>query len=42
MQRGILHLGQFGDATTRLFRAKPLRNMTAEFLQADAKYLLRH
>jgi len=42
IQRGILHLGRFGDATTRLMRAKPLREMTAEFLRADARYLLRH
>ena len=42
LQQGILHLGRFGDATTRLFRAQPLRKMTAEFLQTDARYLLKH
>jgi len=42
LQRSILQLSRFGDATTRLMRAKPLRTMAAEFLRADPRYLLRH
>jgi len=42
IQEGVLQLGQFGDATTRLMYAKPLRAMTAELLKKDAKYLLRY
>jgi len=42
LQRNILHIGRFGDATTRLMRAQPLRALAAEFLHVDARYLLRH
>ena len=42
IQQGILRLSRFGDATTRLMHAKPLRKMVAEFLRADPMYLLRH
>ena len=38
----ILSFGRFGDAGTRLTRAKPLRMMTATFLKEDARYLLRY
>lgn len=40
--KGILTFGRFGDATTRLMRAKPLRAMVAELLREDTTYLLRH
>jgi len=36
---GILTFGHFGDATTRLMRAKALRSMAAKFLQEDPRYL---
>lgn len=42
LQQGILTLGRFGDATTRLMRAAPLRKMVAELLREDAKYLMRY
>jgi len=42
LQQGILHLGRFGDATTRLMHAKSLRTLAAEFLRTDPRYLLRH
>ena len=42
IQEGILTLGCFGDATTRLMRAKPLREMVAKLLKDDPKYLGRY
>lgn len=42
MQQGVLTLGRFGDATTRLMRAVPLRRMVAERLEQDPRYLMRH
>ena len=42
LQQGILTIGNFGEATARLMRAAPLRKMTAELLQDDPRYLLRH
>jgi aminoglycoside 3-N-acetyltransferase len=42
MMKGILSMGRFGDANTRLISAVDLREMTAGFLKADAKYLLRY
>jgi len=42
IQEGILTLGRFGDATTRLMRAKPLREMVAKLLKDDPKYLGRY
>jgi len=42
IQQGILTLGRFGDATTRLMNTQPLRTMAAKLLKADAKYLLRY
>jgi len=36
---GILSFGNFGDATTRLMRAKPLRTMAAKFLTENPRYL---
>ena len=42
LQQGILTMGRFGDATTRLMHAVPLREMVAPLLQADSKYLLRY
>ncbi len=41
-QEGILTLGRFGDATTRLMHAAPLREMVAKLLKEDAQYLLRY
>jgi len=40
IQEGILTLGKFGDATTRLMNAKDLREMVATRLKEDPKYLL--
>jgi len=42
IQEGILTLGRFGDATTRLAHAKPLREMVAKLLEKDPKYLGRY
>ncbi|MCL1806319.1 MAG: AAC(3) family N-acetyltransferase [Oscillospiraceae bacterium] len=42
LAQGIMTLGRFGDATTRLMRAKPLREMTAKLLKEDPTYLLRY
>ena len=42
VQQGILNLGPFGDATARVMCTQPLRTMTAEFLQKDSRYLMRH
>jgi len=39
ISEGILTLGKFGNATTRLMRAQPLREMVAPLLQADPNYL---
>jgi len=38
----ILSFGKFGDATTRLMRAKALREMVAELLARDSGYLMRY
>jgi len=40
IQEGILTLGRFGDATTRLMQAKALRAMVAGVLEEDPRYLL--
>ena len=42
LQRGILALGRFGDATARLTRAAPLREMVAARLREDPLYLTRY
>jgi len=42
LQQGILTMGRFGDASTRLMRAVPLREMVADLLKEDPRYLLRH
>lgn len=42
LQKGILTLGRLGDATTRLMHTAPLRQMVADLLATDAKYLLRY
>jgi len=42
LQQDILKLGRFGNATARVMRAKPLREMTAALLRDDPTYLLRH
>lgn len=42
LQRGILTMGRFGDATARLMRAKPLRSMVAELLKEDPTCLMRY
>lgn len=42
LQQGILTMGRFGNATTRLMRAAPLREMVAPLLQADPQYLMRY
>jgi aminoglycoside 3-N-acetyltransferase len=41
-QQGILTLGRYGNATTRLMGAKPLREMVAPLLKEDPGYLLRY
>ena len=41
MQQGVVTVGAFGDAEACFMRAKPLRQMTAELLRGDARYLLR-
>lgn len=40
LQKGILSLGHFGDATTRLMKAAPLRAMVAPLLQKNPRHLL--
>lgn len=42
LQQGILTMGRFGDAATRLVEAVSLRDMVAPLLQSDPGYLLRH
>ena len=42
IQTGVLQLGKFGDATARVMRTRPLRDMVAALLRKDAEYLLRH
>lgn len=42
LEKGILTMGYFGDATARLMGAVPLRKMVAELLRSDARYLLRY
>lgn len=42
IQEGIITLGRFGDATTRLMNAKPLREMVANLLKDDPTYLGRY
>jgi len=39
LQQGILALGRFGDATARVMRARPLREMAAALLKEDPVYL---
>ena len=41
-QEGILAFGKFGEATTRLAKAGPLRELTASFLKTDKRFLYRH
>ena len=41
-EAGILTFGSFGDATTRLVSAKPLRELTAGFLTKNPRYLLSY
>lgn len=42
IDEGILTLGMFGEATTRLMNTQPLRKMVAGLLEVDSKYLLRY
>lgn len=42
IKQGILTLGHFGDATTRLMSAKALRGMVAPLLEKDPRYLSRY
>ena len=42
VQRNILKMGRFGDATARFIHAKALRAMTAELLSGDPRYLYRY
>lgn len=42
IQQGILSLGRFGEATGRLMRAKPLREMVAPIIKQDPEYLNRY
>lgn len=39
IQKGILTLNKFGDATSRFMLAKDIRTLTAELLQQDMTYL---
>lgn len=40
LNEGVLTMGQFGDATTRLMHTVPLRKMVASALHANPRYLL--
>jgi len=40
ISEGVLTLGKFGDATTRLMSAKKLRSMVAPLLKQNPRYLL--
>ncbi|MCL2579031.1 MAG: AAC(3) family N-acetyltransferase [Oscillospiraceae bacterium] len=42
IRQGIMTLGKLGMATTRLMRARPLREMVADILKSDPGYLTRH
>ena len=42
IQKGILTMGCFGDATARVMSAKPLREMTAALLKKDSGYLMKY
>lgn len=42
LQKNILTMGRFGDATARIMQAVPLREMTAALIKTDKKYLLRY
>jgi aminoglycoside 3-N-acetyltransferase len=42
LTQGVMAISQFGDATARLMRAKPLRTTTAALLAKNPQYLLRH
>jgi len=42
IREGVLTLGSFGDASTRLMKAKPLRNLVAKLLKEDSGYLSRY
>ena len=39
LSQGIMTLGKFGNASTRLMGAKAIRDLTAGFLKADPQYL---
>ena len=39
--KGILTIGQFGDAPARLSSAAPLRALAAEYLREDSRYFLQ-
>ena len=41
-KEGILEFGRFGDATARLMRAAPLREMTARLLDENKRYLMTY
>ncbi|MDR2933380.1 MAG: AAC(3) family N-acetyltransferase [Oscillospiraceae bacterium] len=40
VQEGVLSIGRFGDATARLMRAAPLRELVAARLRENPRYLL--
>jgi len=42
LNKGIVTLGMFGDATTRLMSTHPLRKMAAACLKANPRHLLGH
>ncbi|MCL2109837.1 MAG: AAC(3) family N-acetyltransferase [Oscillospiraceae bacterium] len=42
LQAGVMTLGRFGDATTRLMNAAPLRALVAGILQKEPSHLLRY
>ena len=42
INEGIVTLGRFGDATTRLMEAKPIREYVGKILKQDPRYLLTY
>jgi aminoglycoside 3-N-acetyltransferase len=42
LRLGVMTIGKFGDASARIMRARPLREMTAGLLKEDPTYLLKY
>jgi len=42
LHNGVMKMGYFGDADTRLMRAKSLRALAAVHLEDDPRYLLKY